>query len=302
MSQYRVEPIILAHGISRFDGILSPFYRILNRFTDRYDLIFDRFHYFKGIASHLRRNGFPTYHSSVSFAENLITRSRELKDEVNRVLAKDENYTKVHIIGHSMGGLDARRMIALEGMEDKVASLTTIGTPHNGSYFAEWALEHQDLKELEPLFKIIKIDGFMDLTPKACNTLNQQIESIEADNAVIYRAYGASQELEDIFFPIRFSGNIIDHEEGPNDGMVALSSQLWKPHLTGKNATKNITQHLVPFPADHINQVGWWDINELSGSVMNRLKQLYNRKQFEKQVKRCYLKMAQQATTPQEKI
>ena len=39
----------------------------------------------------------------------------------------------MHLIAHSMGGLDARHMIVREGMAERVASLTTVGTPHNGT-------------------------------------------------------------------------------------------------------------------------------------------------------------------------
>ena len=40
-----------------------------------------------------------------------------------------------------MAGLDARYMISKLGMADKVATLVTIGTPHRGSYFADWGVK-----------------------------------------------------------------------------------------------------------------------------------------------------------------
>ena len=44
---------------------------------------------------------------------------------------------KIHIIAHSMGGLDSRYMISKLGMADRVLSLTTISTPHHGSPIAD---------------------------------------------------------------------------------------------------------------------------------------------------------------------
>jgi triacylglycerol esterase/lipase EstA (alpha/beta hydrolase family) len=42
----------------------------------------------------------------------------------------------VHIIAHSMGGLDARHLIVdIVTMADKVGTLATIGTPHLGTSF-----------------------------------------------------------------------------------------------------------------------------------------------------------------------
>lgn len=48
--------------------------------------------------------------------------------------------TKVNIIAHSQGGLDARYAIAKLGYADHVASLTTIGTPHRGTPIGDTAL------------------------------------------------------------------------------------------------------------------------------------------------------------------
>src|SRR5438874_2494875 len=44
---------------------------------------------------------------------------------------------KVNLVAPSMGGLDCRDMISSLGMADKVASLTTVGTPHHGSPVAD---------------------------------------------------------------------------------------------------------------------------------------------------------------------
>ena len=47
-----------------------------------------------------------------------------------------EGVCKVNIIAHSKGGLDSKYMIENLGMEDHVASLTTLCTPHKGSPIA----------------------------------------------------------------------------------------------------------------------------------------------------------------------
>ena len=39
-----------------------------------------------------------------------------------------------------MGGLDSRYMISKLDMADRVLSLTTLGTPHRGTAFADWAV------------------------------------------------------------------------------------------------------------------------------------------------------------------
>lgn len=46
---------------------------------------------------------------------------------------KENNCDKVNIIAHSKGGLDSRYLISTMGYSERIASLTTINTPHYGS-------------------------------------------------------------------------------------------------------------------------------------------------------------------------
>ena len=116
-------PIILAHGICPFDKLIQPFSDMDNRDDDR-------FHYFRKIRSTLRQNGFLAFHSRVSWAAGLERRASDLKKEISKITENFSNWARVHIVAHSMGGLDARMMIFKYQMQDRVASLTTIGTPH----------------------------------------------------------------------------------------------------------------------------------------------------------------------------
>ena len=88
-------PIVLAHGIARFDVLL----RDLLKDEDMSD---DRTHYFRRIRSTLQAAGFPTYHSSVPWAECVGVRSRALRANVEQVLAAT-GARKVHIIGAQHG-------------------------------------------------------------------------------------------------------------------------------------------------------------------------------------------------------
>ena len=81
------------------------------------------------------------FHPNQDFAGPVELRSGQLKLRVEEALTQT-GAPKVHIIAHSMGGLDARHMIVDLGMADKVASLTTIGTPHRGTILADHLLDH----------------------------------------------------------------------------------------------------------------------------------------------------------------
>jgi len=76
-------------------------------------------------------------------------RSRALADAVDRALSggaddcgvtPDSAPEKVNLIAHSMGGLDARFLVASLGYGDRVATVTTISTPHRGSAMADMSL------------------------------------------------------------------------------------------------------------------------------------------------------------------
>ena len=62
-------------------------------------------------------------------------RARRLGEQIVKAFGDEP----VHLIGHSMGGLDARRLLAEDGWKERILSVTTIGTPHLGSSLADFA-------------------------------------------------------------------------------------------------------------------------------------------------------------------
>ena len=56
-------------------------------------------------------------------------RARVLAGYIDQVL-DETNKGKVHLIAHSQGGIDCRQVLGEPGYLDKVASLTTVATPH----------------------------------------------------------------------------------------------------------------------------------------------------------------------------
>lgn len=281
-------PIILAHGIARFDLLREKLAVEIGLPPNAVD---DEFQYFRNVRKFLNANGYPeVFNTNVDFAGSLVLRSEQLKVEVERTL-RDTGAPKVHIIGHSMGGLDARRMIAELGMADRVASLSTIGTPHLGTVLADQVLSGGGRTMIAILQNAISLDlnGFSDLTTGRCADFNERHEDAEARNPVVYRTYSSSQHAGDVFLPLLASWFAIDRTDGANDGLVSVRSQRWKPALVAADGTtKTIAQLPFPIPADHLNQVGWWDWEEavsplFGGSYANQ------RRAFEMTVKSFYL-------------
>lgn len=308
MSAQRTYPIALAHGIARFDFLRDSIEsRTRKLFGDVFDRILlhlnshgirlqtDRLHYFRGILSYLEDDGFDVHHTRTSFAKRLEDRANDLKAQVELII-NSTGADKVHVIAHSMGGLDARFMIARLGMAERVASLTTIGTPHLGTSFADEGLKDGGDKLIALLGDVIDLRGFADLSRDACRLFNNSIHRSEAANSVFYQTYSSAEERPMIFRPLQIAWDIINREEGENDGLVPVTSQAWLAELAGdEGASKKVVQKKFPIPADHLNEVGWWDLNEIHGD--GPFHELDARTEYEQAIKQVYLDIARDLRT-----
>jgi triacylglycerol lipase len=175
-------PIVLAHGVCRFDKVWNDALEIDNSNDPK----LDQLHYFKGLRTKLRDHKFEVYHSNVSWAAGVETRATELRENVIRILEK-ARAEKVNIIAHSMGGLDARHMLFnfrdSDQLHERVASLTTVSTPHEGSPFADWGTKN--LPHVIPVAQKIGLclKGFYDLTTDRCRQFNNEPEVVEFEKA-----------------------------------------------------------------------------------------------------------------------
>lgn len=111
-------PIVLAHG---FDA--SP--------TNRWG--------FYGVVEALRADGHQVCVATVPPYDSPAVRATYLARAVDQCLASNRA-AKVNLVAHSMGGLDAREVISTLRYGDRVASLTTISSPHRGTRVADVAL------------------------------------------------------------------------------------------------------------------------------------------------------------------
>lgn len=260
-------PIVLAHGICRFDQLLNETFGLDNKDDDSR-------HYFKRIRSTLMTAGFKVWHSKVSWSAGVDLRADQLKAELFRLTNEFKDCRKVHLIAHSMGGLDARHMIYEHKMDDFIASLTTIGTPHRGTSFADWGVKRAG--RMIPFLEALGIDitGFLDLTTERCNAFNAKAEDFESRNSVKYQSFAGIQERKRTFWPLQFPHSIISDEEGDNDGLVSVESARWRSDFFVKK-----------IDADHLNEVGWCDINEPE--------YLFTRDAFEQRIRDFYCDIAQ---------
>jgi triacylglycerol lipase len=259
------EAIVLAHGIFRFD-------KLSQIFRDDFGIDVGP-RYFDGIGDALRGHGFDVHEPDVNFAGSLRERAGNLKSRLEQILAT--GVPSVHIIAHSMGGLDARMVIADHPeLATRVSCLTTVGTPHHGTTSADRGVQLGGRLLIASLLRVIDLQGFGDLTTSACRAFNDRVRDREATNSVRYRTVSAVEDLLRTTPLLQPTWIQLKHDEGDSDGIVPSSSQAWVPTLVSKDGgSKRVEQIVFPIPADHLNEVGLWDPGELVGGVTRNVLQ-----------------------------
>jgi len=248
-------PIVLAHGIARFD-VLGD--RILH-LDNTPDPKLDNLHYFKAIRSLLISRGFNVWHSGVPWAAGVKERSQRLRLNVLDVLKKT-NAAKVNIIAHSMGGLDTRHMMFDDRnsgkIHERIASLTTVSTPHEGSPAADWMLEN--LPEVPHVLKDLGIaaEGLRDLSVAECARFNNdpQVRLFEDSFSGRVTTYAGQSSLLSTIGVLKPFYMLIKQLQGPNDGLVSVQSARWRKrdHAGVWSGT------------DHLNELGHWDFDQIT--------------------------------------
>lgn len=188
-----------------------------------------RLRYFAGgIEPALTAAGFAVVPTRVHPTASIETRAKQLKQQIETRLP---GRSRMVIIGHSMGGLDARYMIRHLGMAERVSALVTISTPHWGSSFADWSLKHLGMRM--GAMKVIDALGWdagavRDLCCARFAEFNQNVPDVPG---VQYFSISAAREWTGIPLFLLPSWRVIQKIEGPNDGLVSVRSAQWGEHL-----------------------------------------------------------------------
>ncbi|MGY1744608.1 alpha/beta fold hydrolase [Blastococcus sp. SYSU D00695] len=92
---------------------------------------------FTGMRPSLRRRGFAsvcTWNYSPMLADT-ARGAEDLGREIERICART-GHERIHVVGHSLGGLIARYHLQRQEGAQRIQSLVTLGTPHEGSVLA----------------------------------------------------------------------------------------------------------------------------------------------------------------------
>jgi hypothetical protein len=119
-------PVLLVHGLVDNRSIFAVMRRSLRR---------------RGFASVCSWNYSP-------LLRDVAKAAADLGEHIERICAQT-GHDRVHVVGHSLGGLIARYHVQRQGGDSRVDSLVTLGTPHGGSVLAH-ALPTPLVRQLRP--------------------------------------------------------------------------------------------------------------------------------------------------------
>jgi len=151
-------------------------------------------------------------------------------------ICRETGAEKLNIIAHSKGGLDARMAITSCHMAHRVASLTTVSTPHRGS------------KTIDMLLQAPK--RVFNLAAFAVNNWSRLCGDHKPDFLAVCEQFSAAYmvsfnrsnpDAEGVFYQslagvmrrpfsdffLWIANAVVSHIEGENDGLVSLSSARW---------------------------------------------------------------------------
>jgi len=217
-------PIVLAHGLFGFERIG------LGRLTLA--------SYFRGIPESLRADGNRVLATRVPPIAGVDLRARRLAEQIDAVFPGEP----VHLIGHSMGGLDARLLAADPAWSGRILSLTTIGTPHLGSSLADFAKLR--VGRIYQLLETLGIDhrGFLDVTRRSAREFHRHVAVPDRVHCV---SIAGDPPADEVCWPLRLLHAAMLELEGPNDGLVSVESAC------------AFGTPLPSWPLDHLRQMNW---------------------------------------------
>jgi len=218
---YLKYPVILVHGIAMRDREAAsvPWGRI---------------------PQVLREHGVETFFGNTDAWGTIESNAEMLKATVDSVL-KETKREKVNIIAHSKGGLDSRCLIWKYNYGNKVASLTTVSTPHHGAVLADMILNLETLhtktakKTLQDLVKLYN-DIYPDIYTAGYDLTTANMEEFNKvatmDDRVYYQSIYSvmNNASDDLLFAASYT--YIKKEKGENDGLVSEYSARWGNNIT----------------------------------------------------------------------
>jgi len=183
----------------------------------------------------LQDNGVLVYFGNTDAWGSVRSNASLLQTTISEIL-ENGNHERVNIIAHSKGGIDSRYFIWKYDFADRVASLTTVSTPHRGAEIAD-LLYATRLMQTEPERNRLRFLGriFGDVNPDiheanrdlTTENMKEFNENVFMDERVFFQSIYSvmNDSSHDPFYAITHA--YINRTNGENDGLVSAFSARW---------------------------------------------------------------------------
>jgi triacylglycerol lipase len=191
--------------------------------------------YWGRVPDFLKAHGCEVYTAYQDAFNSHVDNAIKLKYRVLDILERTGK-EKINILGHSKGGIESRYMTSRLGMEMKVASLTTLGSPHQGSGIADIVVGRVPIPRIV-LGRLINIYGRLmgdkrpdslraavQLTRLAMENFNKDVPDVPE---VYYQSYASHVNRAYPSVLWRTLAGILHSLDGNNDGLVSIESSKW---------------------------------------------------------------------------
>ncbi|WP_315082173.1 triacylglycerol lipase [uncultured Clostridium sp.] len=191
--------------------------------------------YWGRIPKELIRNGATVHYGNQEAWGTIVYNAQDIKNKILQII-NETGVEKVNIIAHSKGGLDARYMVSKLGMEDYVASLTMISSPHRGCKFVDIACKIPDriykfiARSFDKYYRMLgdKNPDFYTASKQFSTYYSKKFnEEVKDVDKVYYQSYASV--VRNIFsdYVVVIPYILVKLTEGENDGLVSIDSAKW---------------------------------------------------------------------------
>ncbi len=184
--------------------------------------------YFNGVASYLEQT-FPGLHVKAATTNPLgsvANRADNLAQQIGLLFGPEE----VHLLAHSMGGLDARFLVSHNlAVGAQVSTIVTIATPHSGSPVATLLDRDNPLNALAGLGNAYinqlrsNLNAINDLSEQGAALLNQQCPDVPHIRYLEIAGTGRDGPIPTSLL-LAPTYLFVQTKAGANDGVVPISS------------------------------------------------------------------------------